>query len=54
MIASIALCSLDACTPREIEQQDTMQEMPRPGGSDQSRIDSIKRELNKQRQEQAK
>jgi hypothetical protein len=40
------------CTPREIEQQDTVQEMPRPGGSDQQRLDSIKRELNIKRQQQ--
>jgi hypothetical protein len=40
-----------ACTPREIEQE-TMREMPRPGGSDQHRLDSIKRELNIKRQQQ--
>ena len=29
-----------------------MREMPRPGGADQQRLDSIKRELNIKRQQQ--
>jgi hypothetical protein len=39
---------LSSCTPREIEQdttQSTLPEMPRPGGSVQHVLDSIKREL---------
>jgi hypothetical protein len=43
---------VSSCTPREIEQQDTMREMPRPGGADQERLDSIKRELSIKRQQQ--
>jgi hypothetical protein len=39
---------VSSCTPREIEQdttQTTLPEMPRPGGSVQHVLDSIKREL---------
>jgi hypothetical protein len=51
LIASICTLIAISCTPREIEQE-TMDEMPRPGGSDQHRLDSIKRELNIKRQQQ--
>jgi hypothetical protein len=49
-IASIAIAFLCGCTPREIEQE-SVREMPRPGGGDQQKIDSIKRELNRRRQQ---